>query len=752
MPQDYASYDDFTDFTVRDRVHYFGTTTTNTSDVSKSVGINNDKKGIDQSLTTRVHLPNFGQNGTLVLRSRSGHDDSSASVSLRKVEIISRWRDDALLEFLPLSNDEDIADGIGKDNGMAVGDTVEGDSDIDTFNVTNMPSHSSESSSSTPLSEKQTFGRLQITSPADGVVTSLSGRRGTLVEVDVLTKLQPSSPTASSNDEDHDNKRQSGNEPRAMKMVITVPEKSNVTCQMMSSDNGNDGCDITVLGKLEGDVHLSTSFGNIVVDKLRGQEVTLDNTGIAGVDNADGATSFSSLQKKCPSTRGAIHVRKAIEARTVTIATSSRVRARMLNASRVSVRAENAKQPTTARRQLNKLDHDDEGAIIDIGSLYVSNGGTNDGASDNDEAQLIVEDFDIGNSDDGMDSSSGLVRVKSSHGHVMVHARTNRNGATPRSSSQKEERQHTAPPLVDLGGVNGSCDVTMEATRTSGSCDEDIVDGEENSSSLMARVHFDAMTPESISTITSHGRVVGRHATTSITMDRKLEADMRILSVSANDDSGTASGLLEHADAHSLTSDDVEDIRSVLMKATDASMQNHLDGGSGVEMNMSANEKGGSSISIETDAYNGKWGLDALSADDANDNQQRRQTLSSRVEYTQGTMKNRSGEPDSRFDVRSRRRGGGKINVEGAASQALYGFQGKSIGGDGVQQTSSPPLPLLAVATDGKIKLETLSWFGSIARRYGLEEEEGGEELDGKRAVRLDWLNESSAGKQFLYG
>ena len=42
---------------------------------------------------------------------------------------------------------------------------------------------------------------------------------------------------------------------RAMRMVITVPEKSNVTCQMMSSDNGNDGCDVTVLRKLEGDVH-----------------------------------------------------------------------------------------------------------------------------------------------------------------------------------------------------------------------------------------------------------------------------------------------------------------------------------------------------------------------------------------------------------------------------------------------------------------------------------------------------------------
>ena len=32
-------------------------------------------------------------------------------------------------------------------------------------------------------------------------------------------------------------------------------------------------------------------------------------------------------------------------------------------------------------------------------------------------------------------------------------------------------------------------------------------------------------------------------------------------------------------------------------------------------------------------------------------------------------------------------------------------------------------MPFLAVALDGEIKFETLSWFGSIARRCGLDEE-----------------------------
>ena len=81
-------------------------------------------------------------------------------------------------------------------------------------------------------------------------------------------------------------------------------------------------------------------------------------------------------------------------------------------------------------------------------------------------------------------------------------------------------------------------------------------------------------------------------------------------------------------------------------------------------------------------------------------------------------MKNRSGKPDSRFDVRYR---GGKINIDSAALQSLNGFRGQQK----EEESSSPLVPLLAVALDGEIKLETLSWFGNIARRYGLDKERG---------------------------
>ena len=78
-----------------------------------------------------------------------------------------------------------------------------------------------------------------------------------------------------------------------------------------------------------------------------------------------------------------------------------------------------------------------------------------------------------------------------------------------------------------------------------------------------------------------------------------------------------------------------------------------------------------------------------------------------------GHVMNRSDEPESRFD-----RAQGKINIDGAASQALIGFQTLKTGPVGGLDSR----PLLLVAADGGVKLETLSWFGSIARRYNMDE------------------------------
>jgi hypothetical protein len=79
------------------------------------------------------------------------------------------------------------------------------------------------------------------------------------------------------------------------------------------------------------------------------------------------------------------------------------------------------------------------------------------------------------------------------------------------------------------------------------------------------------------------------------------------------------------------------------------------------------------------------------------------------IQYLDGYVENKSNEPDSRFDVKM----GGKIRLKGATQQALDGFAAS----EGALR------PLLAISTNGSIELESLSWFGAIAQRHGLDEE-----------------------------
>jgi len=272
-----------------------------------------------------VRLPTLGQDGTLVLR--SGTD------SPVRVRIVPRWRDDSLLEMLPMiSTDEEDHEDDGEN-------VVEGEPEFVTFG---------EASTSTT----QSFGRMRLRCRADGVETSL-GRRGALVEVDVAPPTET----------------RCGPEPTAI-IVATVPEKCNVTCRVANGD-------IEVVGKLEGDARLSTSRGNITVSKLRGHYVTLDATPGAAGDLTTTTTTTTTTAATAAAAAGMIHVRKAVEARSIKIGASSRVRARMLNGSDVSIRVSPSKEEERAatRRRFDRLDDDDEGALIDVGSLYVSDGG-----------------------------------------------------------------------------------------------------------------------------------------------------------------------------------------------------------------------------------------------------------------------------------------------------------------------------------------------------------------------------------------
>jgi hypothetical protein len=565
---------------------------------------------------------------------------------------------------------------------------------------------------------------LHVLNHTIGKQTS-DGRLGSYVEVDILTP-NTAATAASSNSSSNNNEAPTVSSVVSSDkvIVITTPEKFNITCQLhqgdISIEHGN---------KLEGDVHLSTMFGNIDIGcKVRGYEVTLST--MMTDDTLPSSSSTTLIDK------GNIYVRKVIEAKTLNICSSSRVRARMLNVgSKLSIVSTTTATTTSVTDALSsslaadsqennntytKLDDDDEGAVIDIGSIYIVTSGL--GMDDND-ARLIVSDESSNHH-----NNRGLVRVKSSHGHIVIHAKTNRmNYLTPPITISKSS-DSTITPLIDLGGVNGSCDVLLEGVLSSSSSSYDSVNTKQqhyvgppsSTTPPTMRVHFDALSPESISTITSRGILLHQSinddynnnisSLTSITMDRKLESEIRLLSTSE----------YTTVDAHDITSEDVHDVNNTLLTiAKEKTMPLILGDSEQQEHPL---------ISIETDAYiDGEY--DSL--DEGVEQTSKSPHHGGMLQYMQGTMSNRSGEPDARSDMR----GKGKINIDGAALQALQGFQsGKKQSPS--SSSSSVLLPLLAVATDGGIKLETLSWFGSIARRYGLD----ATEADGKKDELLGSL------------
>jgi len=94
----------------------------------------------------------------------------------------------------------------------------------------------------------------------------------------------------------------------------------------------------------------------------------------------------------------------------------------------------------------------------------------------------------------------------------------------------------------------------------------------------------------------------------------------------------------------------------------------------------------------------------------------------------QGHVDNQSHEPDSRFEQQQQLGGGGKIRLEGAATQALHGFASSD-------DALIVERPLVVGASEQRIAVESLSWLGAIARRYGLEEGERKGDL-GRQATR----------------
>jgi len=431
-------------------------------------------------------------------------------------------------------------------------------------------------------------------------------------------------------------------------LIAEIPEKCNIRCTL------HRGGDITVNKKLEGEdgFVFMTSGGNILLDKLRGDKITLDS-------------SFKG------NTSGTIFVKKACESQelAISIGKGGRLRAKMLNVSNANIEVEDG-----GMSDIEKLDEDDSGALIDISSIYASESGEG--------VHLAVKKSADALSNDGTIMTK-KVRVKSNHGHLSVRAISDFN--VFESSSLDKNGQEMCH--VDLGGVSGSIDVSIEriegGDKFHNSCDP--------IPSLAAKVHIDSLSPGQANILTSD------FGDLNVTLDRKIESDIRLLSTP----------LLNDTDPNLMLEDDDNELVQSLCKHDD-DLDKLLP--SVVKDEMNGNEFDRSyRIEIETDAFKGHRAVDMKY-----------------VEYVQGVIENKSLEPNSRFDVKTKGLSSGKIRIEGAAGQALLGFSGgkKNEDGEDFSNDHLVDLPLLAVATTGKIKVESLSWFGAIARRYGIENED----------------------------
>ena len=437
-------------------------------------------------------------------------------------------------------------------------------------------------------------------------------------------------------------------------LVAKIPEKCNVKCALFQ------GGDIVVTKKLEGEdgFEFLTSGGDIVVDKLRGDVIQLDSKFESGESTIGGT----------------IHIRKACDAQELGIVVNKggRLRAKMLNVSNANIETEDI------GIDCDSIDDDDGMALIDVSSIYTSL--TGEGAH-----LLVNKSSDLSEMSRNSDSIK-KVRVKSNHGHISVRTASS---FLPEESPPVIDEYGQKMAHVELGGVNGSFDVSVEKLGGENiSNDEPLVN---DSLPMAAKIHVDSLSPGQASIITSDFGSVG------ISLDRKIESDIRLLSTP----------LMNNMDTNVLLNEDENEIIEVISDHDDDIEELIAPLG---DDNDNEPEKI-YRISMETEAFSGHRSSDMKYS-----------------EYVHGVIDNKSHEPNSRFDVKTKGLSSsvGKIRIEDAAGQALQGFSGsKKEDNDGNDTNGSAiDLPLLAVATNGRIKVESLSWFGAIARRYGVEDEQ----------------------------
>ena len=391
--------------------------------------------------------------------------------------------------------------------------------------------------------------------------------------------------------------------------------------------NLSRGGSVAIQGKIEGDVRIRVVDGDVTVQKLRGHSIDIQLNGSGNKLYASDLLEAKDLLVRLPS--------------------SGRFRAKRIHASSSDIRIKEGENFLIASSKEEKLfDPDDAGAVCDVSSYYITGSSTIDVQCSPGETRQAI-------------------RIKSNHGHMTARV------SSPMPSNV-DVNTHDRLPIADIGGVNGSCEVFVDGT---GGVPPDIVS---------CRVHFDSVASDSVSIIKSNAGSI------HMTLDRKVESDLRLLSTSKVDSANIDMLLLDKED------EEFDNLVSMLESLDSTSTLSHID-----------------PIQVQTKAFSSF----------------NHRQIWENVRFVDGWVENKSEEPDSRFDRKLRGETGsvGKINSDGAMNQALRNFQGEA--------KSSFARPLIICLGSNSILVESLSWLGNVARRYGLDDKREKGDL-GRTATR----------------
>ena len=411
-----------------------------------------------------------------------------------------------------------------------------------------------------------------------------------------------------------------------IQLLAKVPEKL-MSIKAKFGNENDDLIDITS-GKLEAHSFVDLSARDIYVKKIRSDRVSVDASSRVHVARQIEADQLDITIKDCKRSEGEY----------------GRLRAKMISARSANILVENLNNDhNLVQNDMKKLDDDDGMACVDISSIYITG----------DEGAVVTVK--------GNDNLNRKVRIKNNHGHVCVFV----DGKAQYSNESEVDEYGQEKAMVELGGVNGSCDVQF-----SSSVDENDHGNKTMDSLQSMKIHFDSLALGSISSA---------HSTTGnieLTFDRKIESDLRLMSIPNT----------QNLDIDAMVSEYEGTVLSEVTKfdtTTSTNISQHT-----------------GQINIMTDAFNA----------------QDLPFKNRHIKYVQGYLKNVSNEKESRFDVKQKSNALGKIDVSNAADQALKTFRSST-------KNPSHIRPLVLAATNGNVCVESLSWIGAITRRYGMEGE-----------------------------